>query len=113
MGQAATRRGKERNGAIVKRAAPLEHTASSLAAFQYLQGLWGETAQGTVRRALEEAARAAYWPGLPSDAHPTTSEGGRNPSDEPVPGSHPYSGNRNHGEESERSEERGDGSGSA
>jgi hypothetical protein len=100
------KRGKESSGAIVKRAAPLEHTASSLGAFQYLQALWGGTAQATLRKALEEAARAAYWPGPSSDAHPTTSEGGRNPSDGSVPGSHPYSGNRNRCEESERSDER-------
>lgn len=67
MSDEVTRRGKEQNGAIVKRAAPLEHTASSLGAVEYLQALWGTSWQRTVRRALEEAARAAYWPGLPSD----------------------------------------------
>lgn len=92
MGESARKRSKEPAGAIVKRAAPLEHTASSLGAYQYLQALWGTTQQATIRRALEETARAAYWPG-PSEA---------------VPSSHPYSGNRNHScEESERSEESG------
>lgn len=67
MEEVKKKRGKESSGAIVKKAAPLEHTAASLAAFDYLVALWGLTHQATIRRALEEVARAAYWPG-PSNA---------------------------------------------
>lgn len=58
------KRGKEPSGSIVKRGAPLEHTAASLAAFDYLVGLWGMTHQATIRRALEMVASAEYWPGI-------------------------------------------------
>lgn len=64
MNEVRKKRGKESSGAIVKKAAPLEHTAASLAAFDYLVALWGLTHQATIRRALEEVARAAYWPGV-------------------------------------------------
>lgn len=67
MEEVKKKRGKESSGAIVKKAAPLEHTASSLEAFNYLAALWGLTHQATIRRALENAARAEYWPG-PSNA---------------------------------------------
>jgi hypothetical protein len=53
------KRGKERSGAIVKRSAPVEHTASSLEAFDYLVARWGLTHQATLRKALEVAAAAA------------------------------------------------------
>lgn len=55
---------KTPKGTIVGKTAPVEHTASSKAALEWLGRHWGVTKQAVQRRALEDAARGAGWPGV-------------------------------------------------